>query len=86
LKISVCIGSSCHLKGAREVVNKLQELIKFYNLENVLILNGKFCMGNCQSGVSVDIDGFLFSMNKENVEEIFKNEVLSKLSKEGLYE
>ena len=27
MKITVCIGSSCHLKGSRQVVEKLQALI-----------------------------------------------------------
>ena len=81
MKIAVCIGSSCHLKGSREVVEKLQELIKLYKLEDQLSLIGKFCMGNCQSGVSVEIDGKLFSMNPSNVEDIFRTEVLSVLDK-----
>ena len=27
MKITVCIGSSCHLKGSKEIVDQLQELI-----------------------------------------------------------
>ncbi len=27
VKIKVCIGSSCHIKGARQVVEELQYLI-----------------------------------------------------------
>ena len=27
MKVTVCIGSSCHIKGSRPVVEKLQELI-----------------------------------------------------------
>ena len=27
LKITVCIGSSCHIKGSRQVVEQLQYLI-----------------------------------------------------------
>lgn len=80
MKISVCIGSSCHLKGAREVVNKLQELIKLHKLEDSLTLSGKFCMGNCRSGVSVDIDGVIYSMNPDNVEVIFNEMVLKRIN------
>ena len=28
MKITVCIGSSCHIKGSRQVVAELQNLIK----------------------------------------------------------
>lgn len=79
MKIAVCIGSSCHLKGAREVVEKLQSLIKLHNLEDKLTLSGRFCMGKCQSGVSVEIDGKLYSMNPNNVEEIFMEAVVEPL-------
>ncbi len=78
MKINVCIGSSCHLKGARDVVQGLQELIKSYQLEDKVVLSGRFCMGNCQKGVSVEIDSQLFSMNKDNLEKIFNDEVLNK--------
>ena len=27
MKITVCIGSSCHIKGSRQVVEELQKLI-----------------------------------------------------------
>ena len=28
MKVIICIGSSCHLKGSRQVVEKLQALVK----------------------------------------------------------
>ena len=28
MKITICIGSSCHLKGSREVVEGLQKLME----------------------------------------------------------
>ena len=32
LTITICIGSSCHLKGSRQVVEKLQELVSKYDI------------------------------------------------------
>ena len=32
-KVVVCIGSSCHLKGSRQVVEELQKLIDQNNLK-----------------------------------------------------
>ena len=52
-KVVVCIGSSCHLKGSRQVVEELQKLIDQNNLKEEVELAGTFCMGNCQKGVSV---------------------------------
>ena len=28
MKITICIGSSCHLKGSRQIVDELQRLVK----------------------------------------------------------
>ena len=33
LKVTVCIGSSCHIKGSRQVVGELQDLIEKNNLQ-----------------------------------------------------
>ena len=74
-KITVCIGSSCHLKGSREVVEKLQELIKDNDLEDNIELAGTFCMGNCQKGVSVSINDKLFSVSPETVERFFNENI-----------
>ncbi|MBQ1927340.1 MAG: (2Fe-2S) ferredoxin domain-containing protein, partial [Proteobacteria bacterium] len=54
-KITVCIGSSCHLKGSRQVVEMLQYFIAQNKLDDKVELNGTFCMGNCQKGVCVTV-------------------------------
>lgn len=75
-KVVVCIGSSCHLKGSRQVVERLQELIKEYNLEENVELSGTFCMGNCQKGVSVKLNDQLFSVSPQTVDEFFNENIL----------
>lgn len=77
-KVVVCIGSSCHLKGSRQIVEQLQQLIADNNLKEEVELAGTFCMGNCRNGVSVTVDGNLFSVSPENVIEFFNKEILSK--------
>ena len=57
MKITICIGSSCHLKGSRMIVEDLQKLVKDNNLTDKIELAGQFCMGNCQKGVCVTVDG-----------------------------
>ncbi|MEG0020102.1 MAG: NAD(P)H-dependent oxidoreductase subunit E [Oscillospiraceae bacterium] len=79
MKITVCIGSSCHLKGSRSVVESLQELISTNNLKEAVDLSGTFCLGNCQNGVSVTVDDKLHSVTPQNVKEFFETEVLAKL-------
>lgn len=79
MKVTVCIGSSCHLKGSREIVEELQRLITDNNLKEKVELSGKFCLGNCQNGVSVTVDDELFSVSPETVDEFFKNNIVGKL-------
>ena len=79
MKVTVCIGSSCHLKGSRQVVEALQGLIADNDLKNSVELGGTFCMGNCQQGVCVTVDGELYSVSPETVGEFFVSNVLSKL-------
>ena len=79
MKITVCIGSSCHIKGSRAVVEQLQAMISENNLNDKIDLGGTFCMGNCQKGVCVTVDDVFYSVTPENVRDFFKNEVLPKL-------
>ncbi len=79
MKITVCIGSSCHIKGSRQVVEELQRLIKEENVGDKVELGGTFCMGKCQQGVCVTVDDEFYSVTPENVEEFFSNEVMAKV-------
>ena len=79
LKITVCIGSSCHIKGSRQVVEQLQQLIAENALGNKVELGGTFCMGQCQQGVCVAVEDAIYSVSPENVEEFFAKEILAKV-------
>ena len=80
MKITVCIGSSCHIKGSRPVVEQLQNLIAENGLGDRIELGGTFCMGKCQQGVCVTVDGELFSVSPESVQAFFENQVKAKLA------
>ena len=79
MKITVCIGSSCHLKGSRRIVEALQDLVFVNNLDDKVELGGTFCLGKCQQGVCVTIDGELFSVTPDTVNEFFAENVLAKV-------
>ncbi len=79
IKITVCIGSSCHIKGSRQVVGKLQELINKNELAEKVELGGTFCMGNCQQGVCVTVDDAFFSVTPDSVEDFFNKEILARV-------
>ena len=79
LKITVCIGSSCHIKGSRSVVEQLQYLIAENNLGDKVDLGGTFYMGKCQQGVCVTIGEEFFSVTPETVTDFFENEVKTRI-------
>ena len=79
MKVTVCIGSSCHIKGSRQVVEQLQRLINENNLCDKVELSGTFCLGKCQQGVCVTVDEEFHSVTPENTNEFFKNEIAAKV-------
>ena len=79
MKVTVCIGSSCHIKGSRQVVEQLQYLIAENGIGDKVELGGTFCMGKCQQGVCVTVNDSFHSVTPESVDEFFANEVLSKV-------
>ena len=79
LKITVCIGSSCHIKGSRQVVEQLQYLSTENKLGDKVELGGTFCMGKCQQGVCVTVNDAFYSVTPDTVEEFFAKEILAKV-------
>ena len=82
MTVTICIGSSCHLKGSRDVVARLQSLIAANGLDHQVQLSGSFCNGHCEQGVVVTIDGGseIYSVLPESTETFFQNEILPRLN------
>ena len=79
MKITVCIGSSCHLKGSRQVVEQLQNLIAKNDLGDKVELGATFCLGKCQQGVCVMVNEEFHSVSPDTVEEFFNDAVKAKV-------
>jgi NADH:ubiquinone oxidoreductase subunit E len=76
--VTVCIGSSCHLKGSYDVVHALQKLVEENMLDSTVTIKASFCLGECTKGVSVKInDSAVISVNKENVNSFFNEYILN---------
>lgn len=81
MKIEVCIGSACHLKGSYNVIHSLQQLIEEYHLIDRVEIAAAFCFGHCTEAVSVRIDnGEVQGVSGPTVREFFEKEVLGKLN------
>ena len=79
MRVTICIGSACHLKGSREIIQQLQQLVKEHGVSDKVDLNGAFCTGNCVNGVCVTVDGTLYSFSPETTKEFFEKEILGRL-------
>ena len=76
--VSVCIGSSCHLKSSYDIINTFKELIEKNHLEDKVELAAAFCLGRCMDGVTIKVDGELvLGVNRENMNEIFDKYILN---------
>ncbi len=79
VELSVCIGSSCHLKGSYNVIQTFQQLIESGNLHDHVEMRAQFCMKQCQKGVSVMMDGELYSVSPETAKSFFQTAVMPKV-------
>ncbi len=81
MEISICIGSSCHLKGSHDLVKIFERLIALNSLQDQIELKGSFCMGECTSnGVCVSMNGQRFKVTPMEAETFFRDEVLKRLN------
>ena len=76
-EVVICVGSSCHIKGARRVVEGLTKLVKESGMSELVRLSGSFCMGRCEEdGVSVKVDGEIHFVDPDHVEEFFRDVIM----------
>lgn len=61
ITVTICVGSSCHIKGAREMINRFSDFLKKEGLEDKVELKGSFCMELCGEGVNWKIDDEVLS-------------------------
>ncbi len=79
MKVSICVGSACHLKGSYAVVSVFKKMIENENLGDTVELNASFCLGQCSNdGVSVKINDEIFFVKPEDAENFFKNEIMKR--------
>ena len=85
LIVQICIGSSCHIKGSQKIVEKLQNMVSEYKLDDDVILSGSFCTGKCnREGVTIQINDDIYTgITPENFDEFFNKNILSVVKGEG---
>jgi NADH:ubiquinone oxidoreductase subunit E len=80
LEVSVCIGSSCHLKGSYNIIQTFQQLIEEKALHDKIYFKSGFCMKQCQyEGIAVLVNGIVHHVTAEKAGEFFAAEIASKV-------
>ena len=65
MNIKVCVGSSCHLKGSSDVILAMKDILKKYDVEDLVELQASFCLGHCAQGVNIKTDDIPENMMKK---------------------
>jgi len=77
ITVTVCVGSSCHIRGAHDVIKKFDQIVRERKLQDDILLKGSFCMEHCTEGISIKInDDFHSVKNFGAALELFQKEVL----------
>ena len=78
--VTVCVGSSCHLKGARDVIARFNELLTQHGLTDRVALKGSFCMERCGEGINWQLgDEPITSRGEAEAVATFERKVLAPL-------
>lgn len=79
--VQICVGSSCYLRGAPKIIDKLQELVADHGLSDRFTLKGSFCMEQCtKGGVTLLIgDDLLTGVKYEDILDLFASKILPAL-------
>lgn len=65
-EINVCVGSSCHVRGAYNIVQAIQQIMEERALHDKIDLKTTFCMKECHNvGVAVSVDGAIHHVAPE---------------------
>jgi NADH:ubiquinone oxidoreductase subunit E len=82
--VTVCVGSSCHIKGSRQIIVRFNELLKEHGLEDKIELQGSFCMERCGEGLNWQIDKEpVSSSSVEEAIRTFTEELIAPLTGSG---
>ena len=75
--VTVCVGSSCSVRGSDELAASLEKLIQSEGLNNQVELVGAFCMELCSMGVSVRVNDRQYrEIHPEDAERFFYDAIV----------
>ena len=83
ITVTVCVGSSCHIKGARDMIAHFNDFITKKGLQDKVELKGAFCMERCGEGINWKFnDEIITSPSVDEGVELLQKKVRRALKKE----
>ena len=81
--LSICVGSSCHLKGSYDVIEAMRKLIKEKGTVDDIDLKAAFCLGKCAfDGVSIKVnDKIITGVTPDKVKDVYEAEIAPLIEK-----
>lgn len=84
ITVTVCVGSSCHVKGAREMIACFSDFLSSEELEDKVELKGSFCMERCGEGINWQInEETISSPNVQEGAEMLRRKIQELLKQNG---
>ncbi|MFA9422708.1 MAG: (2Fe-2S) ferredoxin domain-containing protein [Sedimentibacter sp.] len=77
IELKICVGSACHLKGSKEVIDIFKYCIQNRQVMDKVEIKGAFCFGHCTEAVSVSLNDKIYSVNPDNAENFFDEFVMN---------
>jgi len=82
INVTVCVGSSCHVRGSWAVLTRFAQIIKAENLENEVALAGSFCMEHCGESMNWKFnEEHISSSSVAEAEQTLRNKLLETASR-----
>jgi len=75
VKVGVCLGTNCYLKGSQHVLNAVLRHTDEKGLENRLDVRASFCFERCEHGPNASIDGAVYTCTPESIIEILNERI-----------
>ncbi|HOT75179.1 MAG TPA: NADH-dependent [FeFe] hydrogenase, group A6 [Candidatus Wallbacteria bacterium] len=57
IEVSVCVGTSCYIRGAQDLLHRLIKYIEDKEMTSIVEVKASFCFENCSKGPTVNVGG-----------------------------
>ena len=79
-QLRVCIGTSCHLNGANNIIMTFQHLLEEYGLHDKVEMSAIFCDKTCSAqGVAVQFNEKTFRISSTEARQFFINTLMPEI-------